>query len=74
MSEIRSVTNLIGNGVATIVISKWERALDHQKAKQVLDQETEMQADDPEEVADEDLDDELEDELPVNSEDKRIID
>jgi aerobic C4-dicarboxylate transport protein len=24
MSEARSITNLIGNGVATIVIAKWE--------------------------------------------------
>jgi len=28
MSEARSVTNLIGNVVATIVISKWDRSLD----------------------------------------------
>jgi aerobic C4-dicarboxylate transport protein len=25
MSECRAVTNLIGNGVATIVISRWEK-------------------------------------------------
>ena len=28
MSEARSITNFIGNGVATLVISKWERELD----------------------------------------------
>src|SRR6476469_10795242 len=28
MSEARALTNLIGNGVATVVISKWEGALD----------------------------------------------
>ena len=28
MSEIRALTNLVGNGVATIVISKWEGELD----------------------------------------------
>ncbi len=28
MSEARAITNLIGNGVATIVITKWEGALD----------------------------------------------
>ena len=25
MSECRAVTNLIGNGVATVVISRWEK-------------------------------------------------
>ena len=28
MSECRAVTNLIGNGVATVVISRWENELD----------------------------------------------
>ena len=28
MSEARALTNLIGNGVATVVVSKWEGALD----------------------------------------------
>ncbi|XLM20237.1 dicarboxylate/amino acid:cation symporter, partial [Chromobacterium piscinae] len=28
MSEARAITNLIGNGVATVVIAKWEKALD----------------------------------------------
>ena len=28
MSEARALTNLVGNGVATIVVSKWEDALD----------------------------------------------
>jgi aerobic C4-dicarboxylate transport protein len=30
MSECRALTNLIGNGVATIVISRWEGELDKQ--------------------------------------------
>ena len=30
MSEARALTNLIGNGVATIVISRWEKELDHE--------------------------------------------
>lgn len=36
MSEARALTNMIGNGVATVVISKWEGELDHEKLKQVL--------------------------------------
>src|SRR4030081_3388013 len=31
MSECRALTNLVGNGVATIVISRWEGELDKQK-------------------------------------------
>ena len=30
MSEARALTNIIGNGVATIVIARWEGALDQQ--------------------------------------------
>lgn len=36
MSEARSVTNFIGNGVATIVVSKWEGELDFAKLRQEL--------------------------------------
>jgi len=36
MSEARAVTNLIGNGVATVVIARWENDLDREKAAQVL--------------------------------------
>ena len=28
MSEARSITNFIGNGIATIVVSRWENELD----------------------------------------------
>jgi len=31
MSECRALTNLVGNGVATVVISRWEGELDKQK-------------------------------------------
>lgn len=36
MSEIRALTNLVGNGVATIVIAKWEGELDNEKLNQQL--------------------------------------
>ncbi len=37
MSEARALTNLIGNGVATIVIGKMENALDEDKLQRALD-------------------------------------
>jgi aerobic C4-dicarboxylate transport protein len=37
MSEARALTNLIGNGVATLFIANWEKALDREQAKAVLD-------------------------------------
>ena len=37
MSEARAITNLIGNGIASVAVSKWEGELDHKKAKDVLD-------------------------------------
>jgi aerobic C4-dicarboxylate transport protein len=40
MSEARALTNLIGNGVATIVVSKWENALDEKRMHAILDKET----------------------------------
>jgi aerobic C4-dicarboxylate transport protein len=36
MSECRALTNLIGNGVATIVISRWERELDVDKLHEAM--------------------------------------
>jgi aerobic C4-dicarboxylate transport protein len=36
MSEARAITNLIGNGVATLVIAKSENALDIDKMKSEL--------------------------------------
>jgi aerobic C4-dicarboxylate transport protein len=36
MSEMRSLTNLIGNGVATIVVSRWEGQFDEERAHYVL--------------------------------------
>lgn len=36
MSECRALTNIIGNGVATVVVSAWERELDRDKMAAVL--------------------------------------
>ena len=36
MSECRALTNLIGNGVATIVISRWEGELDAEKLHETM--------------------------------------
>ncbi|MDH7795694.1 MULTISPECIES: dicarboxylate/amino acid:cation symporter [unclassified Beijerinckia] len=48
MSECRALTNLVGNGVATIVVSKLEGALDVERMNRVLSFETEAEADNPE--------------------------
>ena len=36
MSEARALTNLVGNGVATIVVAKWVKELDHKKLDDTL--------------------------------------
>lgn len=38
MSEARALTNLIGNGVATLVVAKWSGELDDQKLRQTLNE------------------------------------
>ncbi|MFG3591216.1 dicarboxylate/amino acid:cation symporter [Bradyrhizobium sp. RDI18] len=50
MSEARALTNLIGNGVATVVVAKWEGALDERVLHQRLDLDRDVEADDPEAV------------------------
>lgn len=35
MSECRALTNLVGNGVATVVISRWEGELDTEKLREI---------------------------------------
>lgn len=37
MSEARALTNMVGNAVATLVVARWENALDVDQAKSVLD-------------------------------------
>jgi aerobic C4-dicarboxylate transport protein len=39
MSEARAITNLIGNAVATMVIARWDGALDVERARAILDGE-----------------------------------
>ncbi len=36
MSECRALTNVVGNGVATIVVSRWEKELDSVKLREVM--------------------------------------
>ena len=50
MSEARALTNLIGNGVATVVVSRWENAVDMDRVRRHLDREPDAEADTPEEV------------------------
>ncbi|WP_430390637.1 dicarboxylate/amino acid:cation symporter [Dyella sp. 20L07] len=37
MSEARALTNIIGNGIATVVVSHWEKELDHASLHAALD-------------------------------------
>jgi aerobic C4-dicarboxylate transport protein len=50
MSEARAITNLIGNGIATLVVAKWENALDERKLQAVLSGTDDEYADDPEDM------------------------
>jgi aerobic C4-dicarboxylate transport protein len=52
MSEARALTNLIGNGVATVVVGKWCGELDQNRMRRVLDNESEADAEDPEKILD----------------------
>jgi aerobic C4-dicarboxylate transport protein len=36
LSECRAITNFIGNAVATIVVSRWEGALDRARLREAL--------------------------------------
>jgi len=50
MSEARALTNLVGNGVATIIVAKWEGALDEARMHRVLEHETAAEAEEPEQA------------------------
>jgi aerobic C4-dicarboxylate transport protein len=50
MSEARALTNLVGNGVATVVVGKWTNELDMRKLTSELNNETILEAEEPEKV------------------------
>ena len=52
MSEARALTNLIGNGVATIVVAKWTGDLDTNRLHAGLNNETWTEANEPEVLLD----------------------
>ncbi|MBB4842431.1 aerobic C4-dicarboxylate transport protein [Paucibacter oligotrophus] len=52
MSEARALTNLIGNGVATLVVAKWTGDLDMARLHSQLNKEGSLEAEAPEQVLD----------------------
>jgi aerobic C4-dicarboxylate transport protein len=52
MSEARALTNLVGNGVATLVVAKWCGELDSARLTAQLNGETALEAEAPEVVLD----------------------
>jgi len=50
MSEARALTNLVGNGVATMVVSRWEHELDKGRMSRILNEESEAEAEEPEAI------------------------
>ncbi|NPT36001.1 C4-dicarboxylate transporter DctA [Paraburkholderia xenovorans] len=53
LNEARAVTNLIGNGVATIVVARWEGALDMNQARSMLNGNADTGVDAPESMSQE---------------------
>ncbi len=52
MSEARALTNLVGNGVATLVVARWTGDLDMVRLRQGLDNPTMIELQDPEVILD----------------------
>ena len=50
MSEARALTNLVGNGVATLVVARWTGDLDVACMQAHLDHPTPQETDEPEEL------------------------
>ena len=55
MSEARALTNLVGNGVATLVVAKWTGDLDTARLHAGLNNETWQEANEPEELLDKEV-------------------
>jgi aerobic C4-dicarboxylate transport protein len=56
MSEARALTNLVGNGVATLVVARWTGDLDMKRLNQGLNHPTAQEAQDPEAILDRKVD------------------
>jgi len=56
MSEARALTNLVGNGVATLVVARWTGDLDMKRLQQGLDHPTAQESQEPEAILDRKLD------------------
>lgn len=52
MSEARALTNLVGNGVATIVVANLTGELDHKRLNAVLNRDSWIEAQEPEVILD----------------------
>ena len=52
MSEARALTNLVGNGVATLVVAKWTGDLDMNRLHQGLNHPTMLESQEPEAILD----------------------
>ena len=52
MSEARALTNLVGNGVATLVVAKWTGDLDMKRLDAAMNNETWEEANTPEVILD----------------------
>jgi aerobic C4-dicarboxylate transport protein len=44
MSEMRTLTNIVGNGVATIVVARWEGQFDDERARLILTSSSALEA------------------------------
>jgi aerobic C4-dicarboxylate transport protein len=52
MSEARALTNLVGNGVATIVVARWTGELNQAQLTAALNRDSWVEAQEPEEILD----------------------